>query len=175
MRYQVFCDNSQRFLRTFDIAAQETARSQSEYDSMKATLVHNLSAIISDGRYSFYENPYADLTRDEYGHTRIMAGLGSPPPNAPIHIPTTIAKPREAFSLPASFDWRSTGVHVTPVVDQGIYGSCYAFAAIGSVEGQLNNSGHRLVPLSVETTMECDNTYFPDINVCIPCGLYILC
>ncbi|MBN2205283.1 MAG: hypothetical protein JW767_09700 [Thermoleophilia bacterium] len=42
----------------------------------------------------------------------------------------------ELLTYPASFDLRSLG-RLTPVKDQGVYGTCWAFAAYGSLESSL--------------------------------------
>ena len=38
------------------------------------------------------------------------------------------------FQIPFSMDWREHNL-VTPVKDQGQCGSCFAFAAVGAIEG----------------------------------------
>jgi C1A family cysteine protease len=63
-------------------------------------------------------------------------------------------------SIPTSFDWRNVNGSnwVTPIKDQGQCGSCWAFAAIGSVEAKINiaNNNPNLDPeLSEEDMIAC--------------------
>ncbi|WP_026368809.1 lectin like domain-containing protein [Aminiphilus circumscriptus] len=53
-------------------------------------------------------------------------------------------------SLPASYDLRNVGgtSYVTAVRDQGAYGTCWAFAALGSVESNLLKNGEATLDLS---------------------------
>jgi cathepsin L len=60
--------------------------------------------------------------------------------------------------LPTSVDWRPTGA-VTSVKDQGSCGSCYAFSAVGALEGQYWNLTKKTVDLSVEQILDCSDSY----------------
>lgn len=60
--------------------------------------------------------------------------------------------PRSA--LPTGIDFRRTGEVVTAVRDQAACGSCWAFSAMESVEGQLGMNGH-LTRLSAQNLVDC--------------------
>lgn len=71
-----------------------------------------------------------------------------------------------------SIDWRTKGA-VTGVKDQGSHGTCWAFAAVGVMEGinvmQGNNS---LVSLSEQELIDCCQDTFPIIcGGCIACSI----
>lgn len=61
-------------------------------------------------------------------------------------------------SLPSSFDWRSHGV-VSVAKNQGLCGSCWAFASVGVMESKIAMSkGGALHDLSEQQLVSCDSS-----------------
>ena len=68
------------------------------------------------------------------------------------------------LTLPDSVDWRSLG-YVTPIKDQGACGSCWAFSAVGSLEGQYFKTNRKLLSFSEQNFVDC--TYGSTYDSCI--------
>jgi len=69
-----------------------------------------------------------------------------------------VVPPAEALTapLPNDADWRTKGA-VTPVRNQGQCGGCWAFGAVGAIEGATQIAGRGLIVLSPQQLIDCDN------------------
>ena len=101
------------------------------------------------GKHSFQlkMNKFGDLTHDEFIKRN---GFISPSGNV-SHSLDNLRKKRLA---PSYLDWRALG-YVTQIKDQGECGSCWAFSAVASLEGQFKKKTNRLVTFSPQNLVDC--------------------
>ncbi|KQJ88596.1 vignain [Brachypodium distachyon] len=101
-------------------------------------------------------NKFADMTTDELRHSyagsrvrhhRALSGGRRAQGNFTYS---------DAENLPPAVDWREKGA-VTGIKDQGQCGSCWAFSTIAAVESINKIRTGKLVSLSEQELMDCDN------------------
>nr|XP_018901070.1 PREDICTED: uncharacterized protein LOC109033080 isoform X2 [Bemisia tabaci] len=95
---------------------------------------------------------FADLSAAEF---KAKMGLQVPQ----NYLPRDFIKQAEIpkIELPTEFDWRDKNA-VTPVKNQGMCGSCWAFSVTGNVEGQNAIKNGKLISLSEQELVDCDKT-----------------
>ncbi len=107
--------------------------------------------------------PFADLSPEEFNQRMLPKPYANPAASAlqremGEEIELTLTDP-----IPSSWDWRDHQA-VTEVKNQGVVGTCWAFSATGSIEGQHALKTGQLVDLSTEQISDCDASSFPQNN-----------
>lgn len=98
-------------------------------------------------------NAFADLENKEF--VQIYNGFKMQK-RSNAYAETFVPSPN--FNDNATVDWRDKG-YVTPVKNQGQCGSCWAFSATGSLEGQHFRKTGTLVSLSEQNLVDCSTKY----------------
>lgn len=99
---------------------------------------------------------FTDLTYEEFTQTKL--GLKMSNDQDPL-IGGQLLEPslyEEKDSVPDSWDWRQVNGVVTPVKNQGMCGSCWAFSTTGNVEGVWAVKRNQSVSLSEQELVDCD-------------------
>ncbi|XP_062301717.1 procathepsin L-like [Osmerus eperlanus] len=117
-------------------------------------LVHKHNEETSTGQHSFTMgvNHLTDMTAEEVNI--LLNGLKQ----EDLNHDNWISNPLMDIPLPMSVDWRERGM-VSPVQNQGMCGSCWAFSSIGALEGQMKRRNGSLVPLSPQNLVDCSTRF----------------
>jgi len=115
---------------------------------------HNLAYDEGKHSYALGMNKFGDLTHQEF--KALYMGLKQSPKNRSTD--SLYMKLSNVKDLPDTVDWRTKG-YVTPVKDQGQCGSCWAFSATGSLEGQYFRKSSTLVSFSEQQLVDCSKSF----------------
>ncbi|XP_018419035.1 PREDICTED: zingipain-2-like [Nanorana parkeri] len=105
-------------------------------------------------KYRMGMNKFADMTSRERRSRSCLSPKGKRgimPTNFPVRAYS------KSVDTPESVDWRDSKC-VTHVKNQGLCGSCWAFATVGVVEARNCIKTSELVELSEQQLVDCDNT-----------------
>ena len=147
--------------KTYDSAADRSRREAIFYENLALINAHNADPTKS---YTMNINHMADWSRSEFkalmGHTpSARRGL-----HKRLGVYDRSAEPplrkADLAALPKSVDWRNHTdgrSYVTAVKDQGFCGSCWAFAAVESMESHwaLKTKAAQPIELSTQQVTEC--------------------
>ncbi|KAI3952149.1 hypothetical protein MKW98_005844 [Papaver atlanticum] len=103
--------------------------------------------------YKLVDNKFADMTNEEFRAKYL--GLKTFP-SIKIVNDDAFIKLNTSKKLPKNVDWRKKKA-VTRVKDQGDCGSCWAFSAVAAVEGINKIKTGKLVSLSEQQVIDCNN------------------
>ncbi|KAE9604305.1 hypothetical protein Lal_00002079 [Lupinus albus] len=126
------------------------------FNVFKANAMHVHNTNKMDKPYKLKLNKFADMTNHEFrssyagskiNHHRMFRG--TPSGNGTFMY-------EKVERVPPSVDWRKKGA-VTTIKDQGQCGSCWAFSTVVAVEGINQIKTNKLVPLSEQELIDCDN------------------
>lgn len=158
---KLFSNWMEAFDKSYDTPAETDLRLQIFMDNHAFIEAHNRD---ETSLYRLGHNQFSDMTHDEF--LQVMAlGKYSPgilkSPKTKKVVETSMVRRRrraaleDKHPLPKSVNWIAKGA-VTPVKNQGMCGSCWAFSAIGAIEGARFLDTGNLTALSEQQLLDCD-------------------
>ncbi|XP_063786492.1 uncharacterized protein LOC134935233 [Pseudophryne corroboree] len=115
--------------------------------------VQNHNQLFEQGltKYTMAVNQFADMTTEERNSRNCLCTKKRLPvkKNVPVQVYAN------NDNIPESVDWRDAKC-VTEVKNQGLCGSCWAFATVGVVESRLCIKSKELYVLSEQQLVDCD-------------------
>ncbi|XP_074582200.1 senescence-specific cysteine protease SAG39-like [Curcuma longa] len=129
----------------------DDAEKQRRFDIFKSNveLIDSFNAA-GKHKYSLGVNQFADMTTEEFkaSHTGFKNTVTRPIGKGGFRYENVSA-------TPASVDWRAEGA-VTPVKDQEMCESGWAFSAVAAMEGITQLTSGQLISLSEQELVDCD-------------------
>merc|ERR1719400_1971483 len=146
-------DFKQRYNKNYELDGEEQGRRLIWEDNLKFIDEHNAAAANGEHTFEVGVNEYADWSTDEF--VKFMNGLKNSSETGEVD---NFENVRDE-DLPSSVDWVKEG-YVTGVKNQAQCGSCWAFSATGSLEGQHFKKAGKLVSLSEQNLVDCEKQDF---------------
>jgi cathepsin L len=143
-----FEDYKQKFNKQYLDDAEESMRFEIFARIFKKIEINNKAFDEGLETFEMGLTKFSDMTKEEQKRY-----LGLKIPKDYQSTGATFLAP-ENIQLPDKVDWRKKG-YVTPVKNQEDCGSCWAFSATGSLEGQHFKKSGKLVSLSEQNLVDC--------------------
>lgn len=141
--------------RRYHSLEEEVKRKAIFIDNLQFILRHNLEANADKHSYRLGLSSFTDMTSKEFVES--FRNHHWDKLTSTFEMSATESS-NLSLALPDSVDWTSKGV-VTLIKGQGQCGSCWAFSAVASIEGQQALRTGRLVSLSEQNLLDCAVSY----------------
>lgn len=130
--------------------AEETKRRDTFSATLDMVRQHNYKFNLGITSFTMGINDMSDMTSEE-----VSVRNGVDATASQDNVDESLLDDSE--ELPTHVDWRKKGA-VTPIKNQGQCGSCWAFTAVASMEGQHFLHTRKLVTLSVQNLVDCSRS-----------------
>ncbi|CAA6670076.1 unnamed protein product [Spirodela intermedia] len=145
----LFAEWQVKYDKSYDTSMEESRRIKIFKDNLRYITEHNRPE--NNHSFTLGLNQFADLTTEEFASIYLNSHLNVEPSS---HASDRYM-PKEGEQLPNFVDWRRAGA-VSPVEYQGNCGSCWAFSAVGAIEGINQIVTGNLMTLSKQNLVDCE-------------------